>query len=316
MRRELRMKWIIEVEELIKKFNGKTILCGITFHVGKGEIFGLLGPNGAGKTTTIRILLGLLKPTSGRALVLGGRLSENKELRSKVGVVLESDGLFPQLTAYENLDFYARIYGLKDGIERERRIKELLELVGLYEVRGLKVGYFSKGMRRRLSLARALIHNPKILFLDEPTSGLDVEARIMVRNLVTKLSRKDGVTILYTSHDLEEIEKVCTRVALLVKGKIITCDSIENLLTKFSQPIIEIYFASISDAIKAMEEIRKLDYVLEYRRINEKVNILLSGDYSRLLSDLASMGFKIMEIRRVKKSLEKVYLELIKGVEG
>ena len=160
------MEWVIEVEGLVKEFNGRRVLHDVTFHVRRGEVFGLLGPNGAGKTTTIRILLGLLEPTSGKALVLGGRLSENRELRGRVGVVLESDGLFPKLTAYENLDFYARVYGLRSRIERERRVKELLELVGLYEVRGLKVGYFSKGMRRRLALARALIHDPEILFLD------------------------------------------------------------------------------------------------------------------------------------------------------
>ena len=155
------MVWVIEVEELVKEFNGRRVLHNVTFYVGRGEDFGLLGPNGAGKTTTIRVLLGLLEPTSGRALVLGRRLSEDRELRGRVGAVLENDGLFPRLTAYENLDFYAKVYGLRNRVDGERRFKDLLELVGLYEVRGLKVGYFSEDMRRRLALARALIYTRK-----------------------------------------------------------------------------------------------------------------------------------------------------------
>jgi len=308
------VKWVIEVEGLVKKFNGRSVLHDVTFHVRRGAVFGLLGPNGAGKTTTIRILLGLLAPTSGKALVLGGRPSENRELRNRVGVVLESDGLFSKLTAFENLDFYARVYGLKSRVEREKKIKELLELVGLYEVRGLKVGYFSKGMRRRLALARAIIRNPEVLFLDEPTSGLDVEARVIVRDLVTKLSRREGVTILYASHDLEEVEKVCSKVALLVKGRVIACDAIENLLIKSSEQLVEVYFVNGSDALRAIERLKELDYVLECKRNDERVAVLVSGDPSRLLSDLVGMGFKVVEARRIRKSLEKMYLELVRGM--
>ena len=307
------MRWVIEVEELVKEFNGRRVLHNVTFHVGKGEVFGLLGPNGAGKTTTIRILLGLLEPTSGKALVLGGRPSENRELRNRVGVVLERDGLFPKLTAFENLDFYARVYGLKSKVEREKRIKELLELVGLYEVRRLKVGYFSKGMRRRLALARAIIHNPEVLFLDEPTSGLDVEARVIVRDLVTKLSKREGVTILYTSHDLEEVEKVCSKIALLMKGRVIACDAIESLLTKSSEQLVEVYFIDSGDALRALERLKELDYVLECRRDNEKVIVLVNSNPFRLLNDLIRMGFKVVEARRMRKSLESVYLELVRG---
>ena len=235
------MEWVVEVEDLVKEFNGKQVLHGVTFHVKRGEVFGLLGPNGAGKTTTIRILLGLLKPTSGKALVLGGSLAEDSRLRRRVGVVLEGDGLLARLSAYENLDFYARVYGLRDSVERGRRIRELLELVGLYDARNMKVGYFSSGMRRRLALARALIHYPEVLFLDEPTSGLDPEAKAMVRDLVAKLSRKDGVTVLYTSHDLGEVEKICSRIAVLVKGRIVAQGTLDNLLGRPYRSLESVY---------------------------------------------------------------------------
>ena len=256
------MEWVIEVEGLVKEFNGRRVLHDVTFHVERGEVFGLLGPNGAGKTTTIRILLGLLEPTSGKALVLGGRLSENRELRSRVGVVLEGDGLFSQLTAYENLEFYARVYGLKSTVERGKRIREVLELAGLYEARDVRVGYFSRGMRRRLALARALIHSPDVLFLDEPSLGLDVEGQALVRGLVTKLSREEGVTVLYTSHDLNEVERVCSRVALLVGGRIVASGTVESLVSEFSKPLVEVYFTSIGEALKVTKYVRGLNYVV------------------------------------------------------
>ncbi len=167
---------MIEVQNLTKTFNGKAVLKDISFKVKEGEIFGYLGPNGAGKTTTMRIILGLLNPTSGNAFVLGQNLGENEKLRNKVGVLLENDGVYDKLSAYENLHYYAQLYGLSDSVERKRRIGELLEFVGLSDRRNDKVGEFSKGMRRKLALARAIAHEPEVLFLDEPSSGLDPEA--------------------------------------------------------------------------------------------------------------------------------------------
>jgi len=311
---ELVVEWVIEVEGLVKEFNGRRVLHDVTFRVGRGEVFGLLGPNGAGKTTTIKILLGLLEPTSGKALVLGGRLSENRELRSRVGVVLEGDGLFPQLTAYENLEFYARVYGLKSTVERDKRIREVLELVGLYETRNVKVGYFSRGMRRRLALARALIHDPDVHFLDEPTLGLDVEGQALVRGLVTKLSREKGATVLYTSHDLNEVERVCSRVALLVGGRIVASGTVESLVSKFSKPLVEVYFTSIGEALKATKYVRGLNYVVECWCNGKSATILVDGssDIPKLVDDLVRSGFKVVEARRVKRRLEEVYLELVR----
>ena len=172
---------MIEVQNLTKTFNGKTVLNGISFEVKEGEIFGYLGPNGAGKTTTMRIILGLLKPTSGNVLVQGQNLGENEELRNKVGVLLENDGLYEGLSAHENLDYYAQLYGISDGVARKRRIGELLDFVGLSDRMSEKVGTYSKGMKRKLGLVRSMVHNPDVLFFDEPSSGLDPEAQRMVR---------------------------------------------------------------------------------------------------------------------------------------
>ncbi len=211
---------MIEVQNLTKTFNGKTVLNGISFEVKEGEIFGYLGPNGAGKTTTMRIILGLLKPTSGNVLVQDQNLGENEELRNKVGVLLENDGLYDGLSAYENLDYYAQLYGISDGVARKRRIGELLDFVALSDRRAEKVGTYSKGMKRKLGLVRSMVHNPDILFFDEPSSGLDPEAQRMVRDLILRLSTEEKRTVFLNSHDLDEVQRVCTKIAILQDGEI------------------------------------------------------------------------------------------------
>lgn len=305
------MKYVVEVENLTKEFNGRRVLHGLTFHVKSGEVFGLLGPNGAGKTTTIRIILGLLRPTSGKALVFGQQLAKRRDLRRKIGVVLESDGLFRRLSAYENLEFYAKIYGLNNNIERDKKVREALELVGLYEVRNMKVGYFSKGMRRRLALARALIHNPEVLFLDEPTLGLDVESQTMVQDLITKLSRKENVTILYTSHNMYEVEKICTKVAVLVKGKIIALDRVDTLLAKNSKCVVEICFPSANEALNAYEYLRKLGYVVNWKTKEEKCIVVFS-EPSKLIKELTRVDIRVEEVKKLRRTLEETYLELVR----
>ena len=311
------MRWVIEVEDLVKEFDGRKVLHGVTFRVGRGEVFGLLGPNGAGKTTTIKILLGLLEPSRGKALVLGGRLGRSPGLRGKIGVVMESDGLSPRLTTYENLEFYSKVYGLRDAREREGRIREVLELMGLYEVWGIKVGHLSRGMRRRLALAKALIHSPEVLFLDEPTLGLDVEAQALVRSLVTRLSRGEGVTILYASHNLGEVERVCSEVALLVRGRVVAYGKVERLASELSKPLVEVRFASDSEASKAIRYLRRLDCVVRCWRNGKGVSVLMesASRISELISNLVRLGFKVTETRRVKKGLEEIYLELVKGAK-
>jgi len=307
---------MIEVQNLTKTFNGKTVLNGISFEVKEGEIFGYLGPNGAGKTTTMRIILGLLKPTSGNVLVLGHNLGENEKLRNKVGVLLENDGVYDKLSAYENLDYYAQLYGISDGVERKRRIGELLEFVGLSDSKKKKVGNFSKGMKRKLGLVRSMIHNPDILFFDEPSSGLDPEAQRMVRDLILRLSKEEKRTVFLNSHDLDEVQRICTRIAILQKGKLKAYDTVENLRRKFSKPVVEITLADSEEAERASDIINSLDFVSDCERENARIIVALNGkSSSTLLNMLIGEGIRVEELKKVEKSLEDVYLDIVRQEE-
>jgi len=223
----------IEVHNLMKEFNGYRVLDSISFNVYRGEVFGYLGPNGAGKTTTLRILLGLIKPTSGEVFVLGENPLNNSKLRMKIGVLLEDHGLYNSLTVYENLDLYARLYGLSNSLERRRRIIELLEFIGLYERRNDKVGFLSRGMKRKLAIVRAILHHPEIVFMDEPTSNLDPKTRVLIRDLILELAHKENTTMFIISHDLNDIEKVCSSIVILVNGRIVARGSVDELKRQF-----------------------------------------------------------------------------------
>jgi ABC-2 type transport system ATP-binding protein len=304
---------MIEVQNLTKKFNGKTILNGISFEVKEGEIFGFLGPNGAGKTTTMKIILGLLKPTSGNALVFGKNLGDNDDLRRRVGVLLENDGLYEHLSAYENLNYYAQLYSVS---EIEDKIKELLEFVDLSERQNDKVGTFSRGMKRRLALARSIIHDPEVLFYDELSSGLDPEAQKMVRNLILCLSEGKGKTIFLNSHDLDEVERTCSRIAILQKGEIRAYDTIENLREKSSKSAVEIALTSNEEVDKALILLKSLDYVSECQQDDLKVTAIMKGEEtSTVLSVLMKEGIKVEEVKRAR-SLEDIYLDIVGQSEG
>jgi len=304
---------MIEVQNLTKKFNGKTVLNGISFEVEEGEIFGYLGPNGAGKTTTMRIILGLLRPASGNALVMGKILGNDEELRKRVGVVLESDGLYDRLTAYDNLDYYAQLYDVED---RKERIRELLEFVGLYEWRNDKVGKFSRGMKRKLALARAIFHEPDILFFDEPSTGLDPEAQRMVRELILHLSKEEKKTVFLNSHDLDEVQRICTRIAILQKGRLKAYDTVENLRRKISKPVVEIAFADNEEAERALHLINSRDFVSDCERENARIIVALKEkSSSALLNTLIGEGIKVEELKKVEKSLEDVYLDIVRQEE-
>ena len=300
---------MIEVKSLTKKFNGKRVLNDVSFEVGKGEVFGYLGPNGAGKTTTMRIFLGLLKPTSGKALAMGRNLDNDEEVRGRVGVVLENDGLYERLSAYANLDYYAQLY---DVSSRKDKIKELLQFVGLYERKDDKVGEFSRGMRRKLALVRSIIHEPDILFFDEPSAGLDPEAQKMVRDLILELSKEKGRTIFLNSHDLDEVQRICTRIAILQNGKIKACDTVENLRKRFSKPIVMVSTVNERDTQRALDIINSLDFVSDCKRENKRITVTLKEkSSSSLLNVLMEEGIEIEEIKKVEKSLEDVYLDIM-----
>jgi ABC-2 type transport system ATP-binding protein len=305
---------MIEVQKLSKEFNGKTILNGISFEVKEGEIFGFLGPNGAGKTTTMKIILGLLKPTSGNALVFGKNLGDNDNLRRRVGVLLENDGLYEHLSAYENLNYYAQLYSVS---EIEDKIKELLEFVDLLDKQNDKVGMFSKGMKRRLALARSIIHDPEVLFYDEPSSGLDPEAQKMVRDLILRLSKEKGKAIFLNSHDLDEVERVCSRIAIIQKGEIRAYDTVENLRKKSSKPAVEIALTSNEQVEKVLILLNSLDYVSECQRDDLRVTAIMKGEEtSTVLSVLMKDGIKVEEVKKVTMFLEDIYLNIVNQSEG
>jgi len=239
------MKVVIDARGLTKQYGTILAVDCVNLQVFKGEFFGLLGPNGAGKTTIIRLLTGQIRPTSGSAVVASFDVTRER-IRAKkhMGVVPEVSNLYDELTAWDNLIFAAQLYGVPRK-EREERAKDLLELIGLFEWRKDHVGSFSRGMKRRLTIAAALIHKPDILFLDEPTTGLDVQSSKMIRNLIKELN-KSGTTIFLTTHYLEEADELCQRIAMINRGKIIVVDNPEKLKAMIEERhILEVSFSPL-----------------------------------------------------------------------
>ncbi|OFV67404.1 MAG: ABC transporter ATP-binding protein [Candidatus Syntrophoarchaeum caldarius] len=219
----------IVTTDLLKVFDGITAVDHVNLEIQRGELFGLLGPNGAGKTTLVKILTTLLKPTSGTAKVWGYDILKDQDmLRAHIGVVFQDPSVDNRLTGRENLDFHARMYGL-DRATRDRRIREVLELVELEDKADILVGKYSGGMQRRLEIARGLMHHPNVLFLDEPTLGLDAQTRRHIWDYVKKMNECEHVTIVLTTHYMEEADFLCNRVAIIDHGKIIITDTPENL---------------------------------------------------------------------------------------
>jgi ABC-2 type transport system ATP-binding protein len=220
---------IIEVRNLVKAFREIVAVDHISFDVKKGEVFAFLGPNGAGKTTTIKILTTLLHPTSGKVKVCGfSPVTEQDKVRLSFGIVFQDSSLDDELTAYENMEFHAVLYGVPSEIRKER-ISELMKLVELWDRRNDQVKTFSGGMKRRLEIARGLIHHPKILFLDEPSIGLDPQTRNFLWNYIKKMNKKENMTVFLTTHYMEEADKIADRVSIIDHGKIIKTGSPSEL---------------------------------------------------------------------------------------
>ena len=237
---------VIEVKNLTKKFDDFVAVDNISFSVEAGEIFAFLGPNGAGKTTMIKMLTTLLKPTSGSMLVNGHNPVENQEeVRRSIGIVFQDPSLDDELTAQENLEFHGVLYGVPREIRKER-ISQMLELVELQERRNHLVKYFSGGMKRRLEIARGFIHYPKILFLDEPTLGLDPQTRKHIWNYIEDLNKKEHLTIFFTTHYMEEAEKVTQKIAIIDQGTITAQGSLEELKSRTSAPSLEEAFLTLT----------------------------------------------------------------------
>ncbi|MHC1624834.1 MAG: ATP-binding cassette domain-containing protein [Methermicoccaceae archaeon] len=230
----------VHVENLTKKFDGLVAVDSVSFDIEEGEIFGLLGPNGAGKTTMISMLSTLLKPTSGTAMINGlDILTEEDGVRKSIGIVFQDQSLDEELTAYENMDFHGRLYRIQRSV-RQERIIELLHLVELEDRKDDLVKTFSGGMRRRLEIARGLLHHPKVLFLDEPTLGLDSQTRNHLWDYIERLNKEKGITIILTTHYMDEADKFCDRVAIIDRGKLIALDSPQNLKEEIGDDLITI----------------------------------------------------------------------------
>ncbi len=304
---------VIEINNLSKSFEGRLVLNNISFNVEEGEMFGYLGPNGAGKTTTMRIILGLLRPTTGTALVRGADLATDDEARGSVGVLMENDGLYDRISAWENLDYYGKIYKVAD---RDRRIAELLDTFGLSERRNDRVFTFSKGMRRKLGIARAIIHDPEILLLDEPTSGLDPEAQKMVREVLTDLSRRERMTVLLSSHNLDEVQKICSRVAVIKAGELRACDTVENLRGGSGAHTLTMSLSSEDDARDALLATRNVPIIIN-ARIDGTTLIIshIEESAASIIAEMVRAGVKVEEVRKMSRSLEDVYIDLVKEQE-
>jgi len=233
---------MIEAKELVKEFNGLKAVKGVSFSVAEGEIFGFLGPNGAGKTTTINMLCTLLKPTSGTAILNGFDVVKRpNDVRHSIGLVFQDPSLDERLTARDNLIFHAMVYGIPKA-EREKRMTEVMDMVELTERRNDVVRTFSGGMKRRLEIARGLLHYPKILFLDEPTLGLDPQTRAHIWQYVKSLKEREQITVFLTTHYMDEAE-VCDRIAIIDNGVIIALDTPKNLKRQVGEGVVTIITA-------------------------------------------------------------------------
>jgi len=302
----------IDVQGLTKRFDGFTAVDGISFEVGEGELFGLLGPNGSGKTTTIRMLVGLSRPTAGRAKILGFDLSFGiTEAKRGIGVVPDSSNLYDELSARENLLFMAKLYGVPKDV-REQKAEELLKLFGLYERRDDRFGTFSRGMKRSLTIAAALVHDPKVLFLDEPTVGLDVVAARSLRKLISDLHGK-GLTIVLTTHYLEEADLLCDRIAILVKGNVVEIDTPRGLKRRAEErSVIEASFGR--EATDLVGDLSARLPGAEVVLLDETRVKIYGGDPSRVLEEIFEFSKErnlgLNAINSIKPSLEDAFVRI------
>lgn len=304
---------MIEASGLTKKFGEETAVDSLTFSVNEGEVFGLLGPNGAGKTTTVRMLCCLISKTRGKAAIGGmdTAIRENPmKIRKIIGVVHDNVGLYESLSAYENLEFYGKMYETPDKLAKEN-IERYLRMLDIWDQRNQKVGTFSKGMKQKIAVARALVHDPKVLFLDEPTANLDPEASKVIRDTILDL-KKEKRTIFLNTHNLDEAQRICDRIGIL-KTRLIALDTPRNLENAFSQRTTVIVLDSVNDAI--LNEVRSKnprDLKVEGNRL-----MITLDDPERetplLVSAVASAGGMIRSVTEGGASLEDVYLKIVRG---
>ncbi len=305
----------IEVEGLSKSFDGLKAVDGICFSVKPGELFGFLGPNGAGKTTTINMLTGLALPDAGSIKIAGTDCTKNhRAARQLIGVVPDESNLYPELSGFDNLCFCGALYGMTKQ-KRKEKARLLLETFGLKEAASRKFGGYSKGMKRKLTIAAGIIHEPKILFLDEPTTGLDVASARQLRVLISDL-HNGGTTIFLTTHYIEEAQRLCERIAFIVAGKVVKTDTIENLLQPLkNKHIVEIVCAESNDIIakKLSESFPDIKSFFHQKGVRiESDKPISAGAIVRLLEE---QNIEVSEARRLRANLEDVFIQ-ITGIEA
>jgi ABC-2 type transport system ATP-binding protein len=303
---------MITIENLTKKFGEVTAVEGLTFQVEEGEVFGFLGPNGAGKTTTVRMLCCLISMTSGEAKIADyqiGKAADSLQIREMIGLVPDNVGLYSDLSAFENLDFYGKLYNCSERRRREN-IERFLKMLGLWERKDARAGSFSKGMKQKLALARALVHEPKILFMDEPTANLDPESAKTVRDFIAEL-KKQGRTIFLNTHNLDEAQRICDRIGI-IKTKLLRIGSPEQLRESLTKPKIEVRLAEVSEAL--VTALRKA--IPNKIEVSDSKLIIDVTDPDKenpaIVNAISSSGGQIREVSQVIPTLEDVYLQIVK----
>ena len=303
----------IQTHKLTRDFDSLRAVNNLDLKVEKGQVFGFLGPNGSGKTTTIRLLLGLLEPTAGRAEILGlDTRTQANQIRLRCGALLEHHGLYERLSAFDNLDFYARVWHIPKQ-KRINRIQELLEKLSLWERRSENVSEWSRGMKQKLAIARTLLHRPELIFLDEPTSGLDPVSAAAVRDDLAALADREGVTIFLTTHNLNEAEKLCHKVGVIREGRLLACGSLAHLQAQAAQPRLLINGSGFTPEVLA--QLRRLPVVAGIQQSNGSITIDLKNqsETASLVNILVNAGVQVEEVHKSKVNLEEVFLSLMEA---
>ena len=301
---------MIFIENLTKKFGENLAVDGLNLEVKEGEVFGFLGPNGAGKTTTVRMLTSLIRPTSGKAVVNGFTVGQqDTQIRRSVGLLTETPGLYDNLSAEYNLKIYANLYEVKDVAGQ---VEKYLRMLGLWERRFDPAATLSKGMKQKLAIARALLHEPRILFLDEPTSALDPESAHLVRDFIGEL-RKEGRTIFLCTHNLDEADRACDRIAVF-KTRLVVVDTPAQLRMQMFGRKVVFHLGNLDEAL--ISKVRALPFVQEARAIEKRLVVTLDNPETRnpeIVRTLVEAGAEVQFVGELRHSLEEVYLQLVRN---
>lgn len=301
---------MFKTKELTKKFGDTLAVDRLTLEVEEGEVFGFLGPNGAGKTTTVRMLTCLISPTSGTAIVNNYSIHDEEiNIRRTVGILTETPGMYDNLSAERNLEIYANLYEVKDI---KGQVEKYLRMLGLWERRKDEAGTFSKGMKQKLAIARALLHEPRVLFLDEPTAGLDPEAARLVRDFIVEL-REAGRTIFICTHNLDEADRLCDRIGV-IKTQLLVVDKPANLRSQLFGRKVVFHLRQSDEAIA--EPIRAMPFVREITVIDNKLLVTLDDPETHnpeIVRTLVGLGADLQFVGELRHSLEDIYFQLIKN---